>query len=53
MRLVVRNLYPVHIWNVSEYIKQAQSNIIKQDGNRFITMQNIFKKLYVSHLDAY
>ena len=50
MRLITRNIYPVHIWNVGDYIKQAQANIIKQDSNRFVTMQNIFKKLYLGHL---
>lgn len=50
MRLITRNCYPVHIWNVSEYIKQTQANIIKQDTHRFITIQNIFKKLYLRHL---
>jgi hypothetical protein len=51
MRLVVRNRFPLHIWTVSDYIKQTQANLLKQDTSRFITMQNIFRKLYLRHLD--
>jgi hypothetical protein len=50
MRLIVRNSYPVHVWNVSDYIKQTQANVIRQDSNHYITMQNIFKKLYLRQL---
>ena len=50
MRLLNRNTFHLHTWNVSDYIKQAQNNIIKQDSNHYITLQNIFKKLYLAHL---
>ena len=50
MRLITRNIYSVHIHSVGEYIKQAQANIIKQESHNFITMQNVFKKLYLTHL---
>lgn len=50
MRLIVRNRQSLHIWNVKDYIKQTQANIIKQDTNKYITMQNIFRKLYLRHL---
>lgn len=50
MRLISRSCYSLQTWNVSTYIKEVQANIIKQDNNRFITMQNIIKKLYLRHL---
>jgi len=53
MRLINRNICPLHIWKVSDYIKQAQSNILKEDVSQFVTMQNIFKKLYFRHLQDY
>lgn len=50
MRLIVRNRPSLHVWNVSDYIKQTQANISKQDSNKYITLQHIFRKLYLSHL---
>ena len=50
MRLIVRNRPSLHVWNVSDYIKQTQANIARQDGSRYITLQHIFRKLYLAHL---
>lgn len=51
MRLIVRNRPSLHIWNVNDYIKQTQANIIKQDSNKYITLQKIFRKIYLRHLN--
>ncbi len=51
MRLIVRNRPSLHIWNVNDYIKQTQANIIKQDSNKYLTLQRIFKKIYLRHLN--
>ena len=37
----------MHVWSLGDYIKQAQSNIIKQDSHRVLALQNIFQKLYI------
>ena len=50
MRLINRSCSALHTWNVGEYIRQAQTNIMHQDSNRFLTMQNIFSKLYLANL---
>lgn len=50
MRLIVRNRPSLHVWNVSDYVKQTQANIIKQDTNKYITLQKIFRKIYLRHL---
>lgn len=51
MRLIVRNRPSLHIWNVNDYIKQTQANIIKQDTNKYLTLQKIFRKIYLRHLN--
>lgn len=53
MRLIVRNRANLHVWNVGEYIKQTQANVVKLETNHFISMQNIFKKLYFRHLEQH
>jgi hypothetical protein len=50
MRLIVRSRPSLHVWNVSDYVKQTQANIIKQDTNKYITLQRIFRKIYLRHL---
>lgn len=50
MKVVTRCQYALNVWQVKDYIKQTQTNIHNQDTNRFFTMQNIFKKLYLRHL---
>ena len=45
MRLIVRNRHSLHVWNVSDYIKQTQANIAKQDTSKYITLHRIFRKL--------
>lgn len=50
MRLIVRNRQLMHIWNVQDYIKQTQANLQRQDNQKFISMQNVFTKLYLRHL---
>lgn len=47
MRLIVRNKQYLHVWNLNDYIKQAQNNIIQQDANRVLALQNVFQKLYI------
>lgn len=53
MRLIVRNRQGMHVWSVSDYIKQAQANIIKQDSHRIIALQNVFQKLYLRQQQNY
>lgn len=43
----------MHVWSVSDYIKQAQANIIKQDSHRIIALQNVFQKLYLRQQQNY
>ena len=43
----------MNTWNVGEYVRQTQANLIKQDDHRFITMQNIFRKLYLTNLNEH
>jgi hypothetical protein len=50
MRLIVRHRPSLHVWNVNDYIKQTQANIIKQDSNKYLTLQKIFRKVYLRHL---
>lgn len=50
MRLIVRNRPSLHVWNVSDYIKQTQANIARQDASKYITLQHIFRRLYLAHL---
>ena len=53
MRLIARNRQGLHVWSVGDYIKQAQSNIIKQDSHRVIALQNVFQKLYIRQQEHY
>lgn len=46
----MRNRPSLHVWNVNDYIKQTQANIVKQDTHKYITLQKIFHKIYMRHL---
>jgi hypothetical protein len=50
MRLILRHRPSLHVWNVSDYLKQTHANILKQDTNKYITLQKIFRKIYLRHL---
>jgi hypothetical protein len=50
MRLIARNRSNIHIWNVNDYLKQTNANIINQDSNNYVTLQRIFSKIYLAHL---
>jgi len=50
MRLILRHRPSLHVWNVGDYLKQTHANIVKQDTNKYITLQKIFRKIYLRHL---
>lgn len=50
MRLIFRHRPSLHVWNVGDYLKQTHANIVKQDTNKYITLQKIFRKIYLRHL---
>jgi hypothetical protein len=50
MRLILRHRPSLHVWNVNDYLKQTHANILRQDNNKYITLQKIFRKIYLRHL---
>ena len=38
------------VWSVQDYIKQAQVNLRQQDTNHFLSLHNVFRKLYLRQL---
>lgn len=49
----MRNRPSLHVWNVGDYIKQTQANIVRQDAGRYLTLQRIFRRLYLAHLQQH